>query len=150
MTLPGRSDASPRVFSRRPLPGAAPADAVYVGRPSVFGNPFAIGVDGDRATVIARYEAWIVAPEQAELLARARRELRGRDLVCWCAPLPCHADVLLRLCNEILVGEAIASEPGSDASGADGSSRGSRAASPAGWVAFTGPACAERRGPAAS
>lgn len=28
------------------------------------------------------------------------RELRGRDLACWCTPLPCHADVLLRLANE--------------------------------------------------
>jgi Domain of unknown function (DUF4326) len=27
-------------------------------------------------------------------------ELRGLDLVCWCAPLPCHGDVLLRLASE--------------------------------------------------
>jgi hypothetical protein len=27
----------------------------------------------------------------------ALHELRGRDLICWCAPLPCHGDVLLRL-----------------------------------------------------
>jgi hypothetical protein len=26
-------------------------------------------------------------------------ELRGLDLICWCAPLPCHGDVLLRLAN---------------------------------------------------
>jgi hypothetical protein len=26
-------------------------------------------------------------------------ELRGKDLVCWCAPKPCHGDVLLRLAN---------------------------------------------------
>ena len=26
--------------------------------------------------------------------------LRGKDLVCWCSPLPCHADVLLRMANE--------------------------------------------------
>jgi len=26
-------------------------------------------------------------------------ELRGRDVVCWCAPLPCHADILLELAN---------------------------------------------------
>jgi len=33
-----------------------------------------------------------------ELLA-ALPELRGKDLVCWCSPLPCHADVLLELAN---------------------------------------------------
>jgi hypothetical protein len=26
-------------------------------------------------------------------------ELRGKSLVCWCAPERCHADVLLELCN---------------------------------------------------
>jgi hypothetical protein len=29
----------------------------------------------------------------------ALSELRGRDLVCWCAPLLCHGDVLLALAN---------------------------------------------------
>jgi len=27
-------------------------------------------------------------------------ELRGKDLICWCAPLPCHADILLELANQ--------------------------------------------------
>ena len=88
----------PRVYSQRK--GApAPPDAMYVGRPGAFGNPFTIGRDGDRATVIARYEQWLHAPEQNELRERAVRELRGRDLVCWCAPQACHADVLLELVN---------------------------------------------------
>lgn len=30
---------------------------------------------------------------------RAKRELRGRDLVCCRAPKPCHADVLLEIAN---------------------------------------------------
>lgn len=73
-----------------------PPDAVYVGRPSPFGNPFVIGKDGTRAEVIMRYEAWLRT--QPDLLARVY-ELRGKNLVCWCAPLPCHADVLLRIAN---------------------------------------------------
>ena len=89
----------PRVYSRRAGATPPPAGAVYVGRPSPFGNPFVIGRDGDRATVVARYEQWLHAPEQAALLQRAISELRGRDLVCWCAPAACHADVLLRLVN---------------------------------------------------
>jgi hypothetical protein len=92
------TNPSPRVLHAR-LRQSLPPGAIYVGRPSVFGNPFVIGRDGDRATVIARYEEWIRAPEQAQLLERARRELHGRDLVCWCAPQACHADVLLQLVN---------------------------------------------------
>ena len=26
-------------------------------------------------------------------------ELKGKDLVCWCAPAPCHADILVELAN---------------------------------------------------
>jgi Domain of unknown function (DUF4326) len=65
---------------------------VYIGRPSPFGNPFVIGRDGDRAAVIARYRAWLLA--QPALVERVRRELADKVLGCWCAPLPCHGDVL--------------------------------------------------------
>ena len=33
------------------------------------------------------------------ILLRALDELRGRDLVCFCAPRACHGDLLLRLAN---------------------------------------------------
>ena len=35
-----------------------------------------------------------------ELIARAKVELRGKTLGCWCAPKPCHGDVLLEIANE--------------------------------------------------
>lgn len=70
--------------------------AVYIGRGSKWGNPFRIGPDGDRATVIAKYERWLHS--QHDLL-RALDELRGRDLVCFCAPLACHGDLLTWLAN---------------------------------------------------
>ena len=73
-----------------------PAGAVYIGRGSKWGNPFRIGPDGDRAAVIAKYERWLA--DQHDLL-RALDELRGRNLVCFCAPRPCHGDLLLRLAN---------------------------------------------------
>lgn len=85
--------------SRTPLDGGVPRGAVYVGRPSKWGNPFVVGKDGTRAEVVAKYREWINAPEQARLRAEARIELRGRDLVCWCAPELCHADVLLEIAN---------------------------------------------------
>jgi hypothetical protein len=73
-----------------------PVGAVYIGRGSKWGNPFRIGADGDRATVIAKYERWLRT--QHDLL-RALDELSGRDLVCFCAPLACHGDLLASLAN---------------------------------------------------
>lgn len=74
------------------------AAGVYIGRPSKFGNPFVIGRHGDRAEVIRRYEEWLRS--QPALIEAAKRELRGKSLVCWCAPLACHGDVLMRIANE--------------------------------------------------
>jgi hypothetical protein len=71
--------------------------AVYIGRPSKWGNPFVIGKHGTRADVIQRYREWIC--DQPKLMA-ALPELRGKDLMCFCAPLPCHGDVLLQLSND--------------------------------------------------
>jgi ribA/ribD-fused uncharacterized protein len=76
-----------------------PADAVNVMRGTPFGNPFVIGRDGTRADVIRKYREWLCQTAQAPLRARIRTELRGRDLVCCCAPLPCHADTLLNYAN---------------------------------------------------
>lgn len=73
-----------------------PADAVYIGRGSNWGNPFRIGPDGDRTAVIAKYERWLA--DQRHLL-RSLDELRGCDLVCFCAPRPYHGDLLMRLAN---------------------------------------------------
>lgn len=81
-----------------------PKDAVYVGRPSKWGNPYshlpsrlAIEVP-TREDAIAAYEEWIM-DKRPDLIEDARKELRGKHLVCWCAPKPCHADVLLEIAN---------------------------------------------------
>lgn len=73
-------------------------DAVYIGRGSPYGNPFIIGLDGDRSTVIRKYEAWVM--QQPELLEKIKTELKGRDLKCFCAPNACHGDVLIKIANE--------------------------------------------------
>lgn len=71
--------------------------AVYVGRPTVFGNPYKIGTHGTREEVIAKYREWLLGhPGVLSLLS----DLRGKDLVCYCAPDLCHADVLLELANK--------------------------------------------------
>jgi hypothetical protein len=76
-----------------------PAGAVYVGRPTMWGNPFSIGEDGTRQEVVAKYRDWLLNGAGQTIAHRARRELRGKDLVCWCAPKPCHAYVLLEVAS---------------------------------------------------
>jgi hypothetical protein len=83
-----------RVLNKRAV--GVPTGAVYIGRGSKWGNPFRIGPDGDRAAVIAKHERWL--RDQLDLL-RVLDELRDRDLVCFCAPAPCHGDLLIRLAN---------------------------------------------------
>jgi hypothetical protein len=84
----------PRVFNKR---FEDPIDAVYVGRPSEFGNPFVIGRDGTRDEVVDKYRGWLMG--QPELVEKAKQQLAGKNLVCWCAPARCHADVLLEIAN---------------------------------------------------
>lgn len=89
----------PKVLNRRnghPLCGHH--DRIYVGRPSKWGNPYRVGVDGDHFEVRQKYAIYLL---ENPLLMSQLEELRGHDLVCWCAPLPCHADVLLRLSNAL-------------------------------------------------
>jgi len=75
-----------------------PLDAIYVGRPSRWGNPFRIGVHGTREEVMEKYMEFMgVRPLFRAII---RQELEGKDLVCWCAPLPCHADILLEIANK--------------------------------------------------
>ena len=68
--------------------------AVYVGRPSKWGNPYTIGQDGTREEVISLYRDWIA--KKPELIGELAA-MNPQTLVCWCAPLPCHADVLKEL-----------------------------------------------------
>ena len=69
---------------------------VYIGRPSKWGNPFAVGKHGQRGDCIGLYERWL--RENAALFA-ALDELRGLVLGCWCAPRACHGELLVRLAN---------------------------------------------------
>jgi len=55
-------------------------------------------VTHDRAEAVQRYRDHL--DENPELLARARHELTGKDLACWCAlDEPCHAEILLSIVN---------------------------------------------------
>ena len=71
---------------------------VYIGRPSKWGNPFIIGRDGNRDEVIAKYREYILS--KPHLIEDAKRELKGKILGCYCAPLSCHGDILSEIANK--------------------------------------------------
>lgn len=73
---------------------------VYIGRPSKWGNPFVIGKDGDRETVIRKFEVWWYAPEQEQLRNAAVTELQDVACGCYCSPLPCHGHVIAAYVNQ--------------------------------------------------
>jgi len=84
----------------------APYD-VYIGRPSKWGNPFShkVGTKAKflvttREEAINAYHKWITEGEGKYLL-KDLHELKGKTLGCWCAPLPCHGNVLSELANSI-------------------------------------------------
>lgn len=90
-----------------------PPNTVYVGRPTIWGNPFVpkhvinlmnpvppdglIPVDNCDDALIAfrrRLEQYPM------LVADIKQRLRGKNLACWCPlNLPCHADILLEIAN---------------------------------------------------
>ena len=97
-----------RIQRKRTKGWRMPEGAIYVGRPTKWGNPWpSAGVTWFTwAQIVDVYRRWIlenVQDSQMGLPPRVedvQRELRGRDLACWC-PLdqPCHADVLLEIAN---------------------------------------------------
>lgn len=105
-----------------------PAGGVLVARPTRWGNPFVIDMSGGGyevryqvkpgmrpdviadgltleeavARAVAEYRKWLrCAPRGIEVAAAAKKELKGREVYCYC-PLdrPCHADVLAEVANE--------------------------------------------------
>jgi hypothetical protein len=81
-----------------------PPNAVYVGRPTRWGNPFkvsdvtSLNQNWKQAEAVERFREWLSS--QDGLQAAVRKELAGKDLACWCRlDLPCHADVLLEVAN---------------------------------------------------
>lgn len=94
---------TPQRIQRRRVKGwKMPEGAIYVGRPTKWGNPFRRGEGDDPQWAVSDYEQWLMEETAGDKIRlAATRELRGHDLCCWCKPgAPCHADVLLRIANE--------------------------------------------------
>ena len=86
-----------RIQRRRAKGWKMPEGAVYVGRPTRFGNVFTVAEYGRDLAVFNFRQRMrnihLVNPGFFD-------GLRGKDLACWCKPGdPCHADVLLEIAN---------------------------------------------------
>ena len=101
---------SPKRIQRQRTRGwKAPAGAVYVGRGSVYGNPWKVdpaaapqpGIVATHEEAVALFTKWLRSTPDGQAVARqARKHLVGHDLMCWCpSNKPCHADVLLTVAN---------------------------------------------------
>jgi len=87
--------AHPLRIKRAHFKAKLPDGAVLVARPSRWGNPFEVGVDGTPEEVVERHEY-----ELGDDLRIQLPDLTGLQLACYCdLDQPCHADVLCRLAN---------------------------------------------------
>lgn len=90
-------------------------DNVYIGRKGVvfidskrfpeesstFCNPYKVGKDGDRKEVVKKYRRHLKKLMKDEDVLEEMRELKGKNLGCWCKPEICHGDILLEYVNRL-------------------------------------------------
>ena len=92
----------PKVLNIRDFkPGEWPENTVRVDRRSRWGNPFVMRdkSDDERDRVCNAFEE-TAARLPPETIAALKKDLKGKNLACWCSPKKCHADTLLRIANE--------------------------------------------------
>ncbi len=98
-----------RIQRKRTKGWKMPPNAVYVGRPSPWGNPFIVGKDGTREECVRSFRDSCnhMATHAFKEFVAWMKPLRGKDLACWCPlkdkkgnKVPCHADILLEILEE--------------------------------------------------
>ena len=97
-----------RIQRKRTKGWCSPDNTVYVGRPTMWGNPFDAKKVGYH-NAVAMYRNWVhgwADAEYPDLIDQRKRilanlkQLKGKNLSCWCSEgKPCHADVLLEMAN---------------------------------------------------
>lgn len=88
---------------------------IYIGRPSLLGNPFKIRPGMGRLLTIRKYKDWLETQyhlgddpvthgavyKEIRRLVKLYRTGVDIHLACWCAPLPCHGDVISNMVVEL-------------------------------------------------
>ncbi len=70
---------------------------IYIGRGGAWGNPHKIGAHKTRDDVISKHREELA--NDLYRIAAVRKELKGKSLACYCAPAPCHGDILMQVAN---------------------------------------------------
>lgn len=94
----------PRVYNKY---AGAPSGAVYIGRGSPWGNPFRISFAQTREQVIERFRCEVLPTLDVSPLI-------GKNLMCFCAPKPCHGDVLLEAAEKLRTSQVTSNQRGTD------------------------------------
>lgn len=104
-----------RIQRKRSKGWRMPENTVSVCRPGVFGNPFSVLPNRRAGSRVGGAMGYLAVPtvedaiecfelylkEKPELVELIKKELRGKNLACWCSlDKPCHADTLIRIANE--------------------------------------------------
>lgn len=87
---------------------------VLVDRTTPFGNPFIIGVDGDRGQVINKHidwlSEWIINGREIVIRGFSNKwvtdhlhELKNKVLGCWCVEKDCHGETLAELAESLVI-----------------------------------------------
>ena len=88
---------------------------IYIGRPTIFGNPWSFkgGTKADfivatREESVANYEKWLKGSDFKDVLQEQRKQilerlpsLKGKTLGCWCYPRLCHGVILEKMANSL-------------------------------------------------
>lgn len=94
---------------------------IYIGRPTPLGNPFTHLTYGSaphrvnsRDEAVEMYRKWVVRELETNSEAKtqfdslvAQVRTGNLDMICWCAPLACHGDVLKEMIQRVLDGTQV-------------------------------------------
>lgn len=99
-----------RIQRKRTKGWSMPPNTVYVGRGSIFGNPFKVGLHGDAKECVDKYINYMLpySHEKGTLYEfyisvcnlELIQTLKGKNLACWCKENEiCHGDWLIEIAN---------------------------------------------------
>ena len=81
-------------------------EQIYIGRGSIFGNPFRISENTSRKACIEKYKQYFRNRFKEDIKFKTAvlslvENHHDKALVCFCKPLPCHGDFIKRVVEEI-------------------------------------------------
>lgn len=78
-------------------------NVVLIDRTTPYGNPYKIGVDGNRDEVIEKFRKYLLT--NTELQCMVMKEFQDKTLACWCKPKKCHGDIYVEFVNQTILME---------------------------------------------